>query len=386
MQFFEVRTAGESHGPGLTVYIGNVPAGFFIDIEKINEELARRQKGYGRGGRMAIENDRVQILAGIRKKETTGSPIVLFIENKDYQNWKEKETEPLTRPRPGHADLVGGIKYQRKDLRDILERSSARETAARVAAGSIAKQILQCFNIEIASLVEILGGIGKKWSEEELSRFSLKEIQEKTEKSPLRFLDTEKEEEACRFIDQAKEEGNTLGGTFILLAEKLPPALGSFNQPENKLDARIAAALIGLQAIKGVEFGIGFEYAYRKGKDAQDAIFYEETRGFYRKTNYAGGIEGGMSNGERIFIKAVMKPIPTLMSPLASVDIQTKQPFEAVKERSDITAVPAAAVVGESLLAIEITRAFLERYGLDNKAMIERNWLQDLRKFEWLNN
>jgi chorismate synthase len=381
MKYFDYTTAGESHGPGLSAVIKNIPAGFNISADKINEELSRRQKGYGRGGRMKIEKDEVQILAGIRHGEITGSPLSLFIPNKDFENWKGKQVEDFTRPRPGHADLTGGIKYHRKDLRDILERSSARETAIRVAVGAVAKQILGELGIEITSYVDILGGIEAFAHTENME---IKTIREKTEQSSVRILDNSKEKEIIGKIDEAKEMGDTLGGRIVLLAEGVPPALGSFAVPENKLDARLAFAFMSLQAIKAVEFGAGKEYAYKRGSQLHDEIFYSPEKGFYRKTNRAGGIEGGMSNGERIVLKAVMKPIPTLMKPLQSVDIRTKQPFEAVKERSDVTAVPAAAVVGEGLMAIEILRALLERFGGDNRDMILRNLQQEQTRFEWL--
>ncbi|HCL55960.1 MAG TPA: chorismate synthase [Spirochaetia bacterium] len=377
---FEYITSGESHGPGLTAVIKNIPAGFKISSELINYDLERRQKGYGRGGRMKIEKDQVQILGGIRNNETTGTPLSLFIPNHDYKNWEGKKTEPITRPRPGHADLVGGIKYQREDLRDILERSSARETAVRTAVGSVAKQLLSPFQIQTASFVETLGGIEAL---KDSSVFSILEIQKITENSELRLLNPDFESKIKSFIDTVKENGDTLGGTIVVLADGIPPALGSFAMPETKLDSRIAAAFLSLQAIKGIEFGIGRQYAYLKGSEVHDEIFYNE-KGFYRKTNRAGGIEGGMSNGERIFLKAFMKPIPTLMKPLLSVDIHTKKAFEAVKERSDVTAVPAAAVVGEALLAIEIAKAFFERFGMDNQNTIMKNFIEDQRKFEWL--
>lgn len=380
-QAFEYTTANESHGPGLTAIIKNIPAGFKIDLDKIDFQLARRQKGYGRGGRMKIETDKVEVLAGIRHGETTGSPLCLFIKNKDYENWQNKEVEDFTRPRPAHADLSGGIKYRRSDLRDILERSSARETAIRVAVGAVAKQILEEFNINIASFVSVLGGIK---TDADFNNYSLDEIREITEESELRLLNRSKEEQIKKQIDECQQKGDTLGGAFYILADGLVPALGSFNIPENKLDARIAFSMVSLQAIKAVEFGIGSEYANLSGSEAHDEIFYNEERGFYRKSNRCGGIEGGMSNGEKIIVKVVMKAIPTLMSPLKSVDIKSKKPFDAVKERSDITAVPAAAVVCENLLAIEILRAIMERYGFDEKSMILKHFHEDLKRFEWL--
>ncbi len=379
---FNFITAGESHGPGLTAIISNIPAGFKISEEKINFHLARRQKGYGRGGRMKIETDKVQILAGIRHNETTGAPLCLFIPNADYANWKDKTPEAFTRPRPGHADLVGGIKYRRKDLRDILERSSARETAIRTAVGAVAIQILECFSIQIASFVKILGGIEVPCF---LEKYSLSQIQEITEKSELRILDPSLEEKIKEKIDSAKNLGDTLGGTFCVLAQGVPPALGSYATSFSKLDANIAAGFLSLQAIKAIEFGLGTQYAHLLGSQCHDEIFYTQDQGFFRKTNHAGGIEGGMSNGEQIIVKATMKPIPTLMSPLKSVDIVSKNPFDAVKERSDVSAVPAATVVGEGILAVEILRALMMRYGQDEKSMMLSAFTKENKtRFEWL--
>lgn len=379
---FSFTTAGESHGPGLTAIISNIPAGFKISEEKINCHLARRQKGYGRGARMQIETDRVQVLAGLRNQETTGAPLCLFIQNTDYANWKNKTPDAFTRPRPGHADLVGGIKYRRADLRDILERSSARETAIRTAVGAVALQILECFSINIASFVEVLGGIEVPC---DYTQYSLSQIQEITEKSPLRILDPLLENEIKEKIDNAAKKGDTLGGVFCVLAQGVPPALGSYATPESKLDANIAAAFLSLQAIKAIEFGLGKQYAYLPGSQCHDEIFYTQDQGFFRKTNHAGGIEGGMSNGEQIIVKATMKPIPTLMSPLKSVDIVSKNPFDAVKERSDVSAVPAATVVGEGILAVEILRALMMRYGQDEKSMMLSAFTKENKtRFEWL--
>ena len=380
-KFFDYITSGESHGPVLTAIVKNLPAGFRLDLDKVNEQLARRQEGYGRGARMKIETDRVRVLSGLRKGETTGSPLCLFIENKDFANWQAKEVEDFTRPRPGHADLVGGLKYRRGDLRDILERSSARETAIRVAVGAVAREMLGELGVFFTSYVEVLGGINAAINTEELS---LEQINKLRSGSEVGILDVTKEEEIKRAIDRAAVAGDTLGGLFSVIAQGVPPMLGSFTVPENKLDARIAFALMSLQAIKAVEFGAGHEYAHLPGSQLHDEIYYSAERGFFHETNRAGGIEGGMSNGERIVVKAVMKPIPTLMSPLMSVDIKDKKAFEAVKERSDVTAVPAAAVVGEQLLAIEIMRAFMERFGGDNKAMLMKHYQEDQKRFEWL--
>jgi len=378
---FNYITSGESHGKGLSVIISNVPAGVKISEEYINYQLSRRQKGYGRGGRMAIETDSVEIISGIIRGETTGSPVCLFIKNKDYENWKDKEVESITRPRPGHADLVGGIKYRRKDLRDVLERSSARETAIRVAAGAVARKCLEYLGISIASFVDVIGGIDAKLDH---NSFSIEEIQKITEDSIFRLLDRTKENEIKTLVDKAISNGDSLGGSFSVVIDNVPVGIGSFSIPEYKLDANIAFSMLSIQAIKAIEFGIGFEYAYKTGKECHDQIFYNKKRGFYRNTNRAGGIEGGMSNGERIYFRCYMKPIPTLMSPLMSVDINTKESFEAIKERSDVVAVPAASVVAENVVAIDILRFLMYRYGFDHIDIIRDSIRNDFRDFEWI--
>lgn len=369
---FDYITAGESHGRMLSAVINNVPAGFKIDLDFINKDLARRQKGYGRGGRMKIEKDEIDIVTGVRNGETTGSPVTMLIYNKDWENWKGKETEPFTRPRPGHADLLGGIKYRREDLRDILERSSARETAIRVAVGSFAKSILKEFSIRFVGFVTGIGGVTV--GNGEGLRFD--EMVHKSEQSELRTVNHAKDSEIIGLIDKAKSQGDTLGGTFRVIIHNVPRALGSFNHYANKLDARLAMSLMSIQAVKGVSFGLGFDYAQTNGKNAHDEIFYSEEKGYFYKTNHAGGIEGGMTNGNDIIINGVMKPIPTLMSPLQSVDIRTKQPFEAVKERSDICAVPACAVVAECVSAVDVLRVFTERYGRDNYHQMQQSFTQ----------
>ncbi len=363
---FDYVTSGESHGRMLSTIVNNVPAGFEFNEDFINNDLARRQKGYGRGGRMKIENDKVDVVSGVRKGQTTGSPVCMLIHNKDWENWKNKETEDFTRPRPGHADLIGGMKYNRSDLRDVLERASARETAIRVAVGSFAKSILKEFSIEIVGYVTGIGGIEIK----EDNALSFEQIVLRSEESEVRTAEHSKDRKIIELIDRAKRGGNTLGGTFRVLAHNVPQSLGSFNHFANKLDAKLAMSVMSIQAVKGVSFGLGFDFANTHGKDAHDEIFFSEEKGYYYKTNRAGGIQGGMSNGNDIIINSVMKPIPTLMSPLMSVDIKTKKAFEAVKERSDVCAVPACAVVGECVAAIEILRAFLERFGADNKEQI----------------
>lgn len=365
---FEYVTSGESHGRMLATVVNNVPAGFKIDLDFINNDLSRRQKGYGRGGRMKIEKDKIDIVSGVRHGETTGSPVCMLIHNKDWENWKDKEVEDFTRPRPGHADLTGGLKYARKDLRDILERASARETAIRVAVGSFAKSILKEFGIKFVGYVTGIGGI-----ETGNDNLTFEQIVLRSEESELRTAEHSKDEDIKKLIDKAIREGNTLGGTFRVVVHNVPRALGSFNHYENKLDAKIAMSIMSIQAVKGVSFGLGFDFAKTHGKNAHDEIFYSDKKGFYYKTNNAGGIEGGMTNSNDIVINGVMKAIPTLMSPLKSVDIKTKKAFDAVKERSDVCAVPACAVAAECVTAIDVLRAFTHRYGADNKMQIEEN-------------
>ena len=359
---FEYITSGESHGKMLTAVINHVPAGFKVDTDFINKDLKRRQSGYGRGGRMQIETDKVEIVAGVRKGETTGSPVCLIIENKDYKNWENKEVEDFTRPRPGHADLVGGRKYRRSDLRDILERASARETAIRVAVGSFAKSILGEFGIQVRAFVTSIGGIEAN----AILDLSFDEVVGLSEKSLVGTADNSKDGQIIELIDKAKTEGDTLGGTIRVVCHNVPPMLGSFAHYAAKLDAQLAASLMSIQAIKGVSFGLGFSYAKKSGKASHDQIFYTDEKGFYYKSNNAGRIEGGMSNGNDILIDCVMKPIPTLMTPLKSVDIKTKEPFDAVKERSDVCAVPACAVVAECVASIDILRALGDAFGADN--------------------
>ena len=349
MSEMRFMTAGESHGPQLTAILEGIPAGVKIDVEAINKDLARRQQGYGRGGRMKIESDKVEITSGIRFGETIGSPITLVVKNRDFENWQgrmaafgEPTGEKVTAVRPGHADLNGIIKYKRNDARDILERSSARETTMRVAVGAICKEFLKACNIHVTSKVTNIGGV-KNNSESGITE----EIKSK--------------------IDDAKKKGDTLGGIFEVTIKGVPIGLGSHIQWDRKLDAKIAMAMMSIQAIKGVEIGAGFECANLFGSQVHDEIFYDhDSNKIYRKTNRAGGIEGGMSNGEDIIIRAVMKPIPTLMTPLKTIDIETKQQVLASKERSDTCAVEAAAVVGEAMAAFVIAQAVVEKFGGDN--------------------
>jgi len=378
-------TAGESHGPQLTAIVEGVPANLEITEEAINTDLARRQWGYGRGGRMRIEKDTVEILSGVRWGKTLGSPITLCIRNRDWANWQEKMSTAahhrddkirVTRARPGHADLPGALKYNQHDVRNILERSSARETAARVAVGSIAKAFLSRFGINVGGFVVELGGI-----KSERPNLPSRTLLEKAAKSELFTYDDAAETEMKALIDKMKEAGDTVGGIVEVIVSGVPAGLGSHVQWDRKLDARLAMALMSIQAIKGVEVGAGFATAATPGSQVHDEIYYDSARvprgestGFYRKTNNAGGIEGGISNGEEIMVRAAMKPIPTLYKPLGSVDIDTKEPIEATVERSDVCAVPAAAVVAEAVVAIEIAGAFLEKFGGDSMEEIWRNY------------
>lgn len=392
--FFKFTTAGESHGKALVALVEGVPAGLSIDLEAINHELWRRQQGYGRGARMKIETDTVEILSGVRHGKTLGSPIAMTIENKDFVHWQNvmstdlHDTGPnkarlLKRPRPGHADLAGGQKYQTRDLRDILERASARETAARTACGAIAKQLLAAFGIEIKSHVIKLGQIQvvplwRTWDE----------ISAIPSDAPLNCADDYGQKEMVKLIDKAKTDGDTLGGIFEVVAKGLPVGLGSHISWSEKLDGRIAQALMSIHAVKAAEIGEGVANAGRRGSEVHDEIFWsgddetiaDETGsaeppliphpssplGFYRTTNRAGGLEGGITNGEELRARGYMKPISTLRKALHSVDIDTKEPTDAAFERSDITAVPAAGVIGEAMIAIVLANAMREKFGGDS--------------------
>jgi len=378
-------TAGESHGPQLTAIIEGLPAGLKIAEEEINTDLARRQGGYGRGGRMQIEKDTVEILSGVRWGETIGSPVTLCVKNRDWVNWKEKMSPyemhrddkiRVTRSRPGHADLPGAMKYNQRDVRNILERASARETAVRVAVGAVARAFLAEFGVTVCGFVVELGGI-----KAQRPKLPLDKLRALVSQSELFTFDQEAEERMKALIDKSREAGDTVGGIIEVAVAGAPPGLGSHVQWDRKLDARLAMALMSVQAIKGVEIGLGFEMARRPGSQVHDEIYYDSTRiiegdstGFYRKTNNAGGIEGGITNGEELLVRAAMKPIPTLYKPLKSVDMLSKEQFEATVERSDICAVAAASVVAEAVVAIEIASAFLEKFGGDSLAEIRRNY------------
>lgn len=363
-------TAGESHGPELTTIIEGVPAGLTLSVEAINQELARRQGGYGRGGRMKIEKDQVRITSGVRHGKTLGSPITMIVENRDWKNWqkvmsveavaeKDEKLRRVSKPRPGHADLVGGMKYHHSDLRNVLERSSARETTMRVAIGALAKQILAAVDIDIASHVAILGGIEAAVPE----KLSVKEIKAKTAISEVNMVDETVEESVKELIDQTKKAGDTIGGVVEVRTDNVPAGLGSYVQWDRKLDGKIAQIMMSINAFKGVEFGIGFEAAHRPGSKVMDEIVWDE--GYSRTSNHLGGFEGGMTNGEQIIVRGVMKPIPTLYKPLMSVDIDTKEPYKASVERSDSTAVPAASVVAEHVVATVLAQEILEKFSSD---------------------
>lgn len=375
MSIFRYLTAGESHGPQLSAIIEGLPAGIHLSVGTVNNDLARRQLGYGRGDRMKIEKDTAQILSGVRWGETIGSPVTLVVQNRDWENWSEKmstlpeyrdDSIAVTRPRPGHADLSGCMKYSHSDARNVLERSSARETAVRVAVGAVAKALLAEVGIRVGGFVAELGGISATTPDEPLET-----LWQVAADSETFCCDPIAEVDMKRVIDAAQSGGDTLGGVVEVHVVGVPPGLGSYVQWDRKLDARLAMALMSVQAIKGVEVGIGFEAARRPGSKVHDEIFYNN--GYTRSSNNAGGIEGGMSNGEPIVVRAAMKPIPTLYSPLRSVDMVTHEPFEATVERSDTCAVPAALVVAEAVVAIEIANALLEKFGGDSIVEIRRN-------------
>ena len=376
LRFF---TAGESHGPCLTAIVEGCPAGFTIDLAAVNHDLWRRQQGHGRGGRMAIEKDEVTIRSGIRWGETLGSPVTLVVENRDWKNWQKKmsadpaDRDPriaVTRPRPGHADLTGVLKYHHDDVRNVLERASARETTARVAVGALCKQLLSPFGVSVLGWVAEIGGVVA-----DHSRLSPHEIFERAEASPVRIADNDAEGEIIAAIDERKKLGDTLGGVVEVVAVGLPPGLGSYAHYDRKIDGRLGGALLSLQSAKGVEIGLGFEMARRPGSEVHDEIFLDEdTKAFVRRSNNAGGTEGGMTSGAPLTVRVAFKPLSTLMSPLHSVDLRAKTEAVAAIERSDVCAIPAAAVIAESVVAFELARAFLEKFGGDSLAEIRRNY------------
>ncbi|BAS28442.1 chorismate synthase [Limnochorda pilosa] len=396
-------TAGESHGPALVVVVEGLPAGLAVAREAIDRHLARRQQGYGRGRRQQIEHDHVRILSGIRHGVTLGTPIALEIENRDFAHWQEvMGADPVapgavaprrvTRPRPGHADLAGGMKYGHRDLRNVLERASARETAARVAAGTLGRILLEAFGVELAGHVVMLAGV--EADRALLARLPLPELARAAEASPVRCADAEAARRMMERIDVLRERGDTAGGLFEVRAGGVPPGLGSYAQWDRRLDARLAAALASIQAVKGVEVGDGFAAAGLPGSEVHDEIFHRSAGepagdeeaggglpqelpghfaagGYFRATNRAGGIEGGVTNGEPVVVRGAMKPLPTLYQPLRSVEIETKEPFQASVERSDACALPAAAVVGEAVVAWELAAAWVEKFGGDTLSEME---------------
>ena len=366
-------TAGESHGPRLTAIIEGVPAGLPLTADYINAELKRRQGGYGRGARMKIESDQVEITSGVRHGLTMGGPITLNVTNLDHQKWleimsaadvdqKKKGLRKITKPRPGHADLVGGMKYRFEDLRNSLERSSARETTMRVAVGAVAKRLLEEIGVEIASHIVTFGGIDIDVPD----NLTVAEIKERAAQSEVSIVNPEREEEIKAYIDQIKKDGDTIGGVIETVVGGVPVGLGSYVQWDKKLDAKIAQGVVSINAFKGVEFGVGFEAGRLKGSQVMDEILWSEEDGFTRRTNNLGGFEGGMTNGQPIVVRGVMKPIPTLYKPLMSVDIETHEPYKATVERSDPTALPAAGVVMESVVATVLATEVLEKFSSDN--------------------
>ena len=370
MALLRMITAGESHGPGLTCVLEGLPAGLELDRDAINRDMARRQLGHGRGGRMKIEHDTAEPTAGVRHGRTLGSPVALTVANRDYANWAERMSpwpvdaalEEVHLPRPGHADLAGVTKYGFTDVRDVLERASARETAARVAGGAVCRAFLRVLGVEIVSHVRQIGAVHAPSYPEplELDRFA------EVDASPVRCLDTEASRAMVEHIDAQRKANESLGGVFEVRAYDLVTGLGSHVSWEERLDGLLAGALCSIQAVKGVGLGDGFALAGRPGSLAHDEIFHSEQRGFYRETNHAGGLEGGMTNGEPLIVGAAMKPLPTLTKPLRSVDIATLEPGQALRERTDSCTVPAAGVVGEAMVAFVLANAYRRKFGGDH--------------------
>ncbi|MEK4393808.1 chorismate synthase [Mammaliicoccus sp. FSL K6-3158] len=380
-------TSGESHGPQLTVIIEGVPSNLKIDVNEINEEMFKRQGGYGRGRRMQIEKDSVEIVSGVRHGYTLGSPITLIVKNDDFKHWRkimgadlltEEELENMkrviTKPRPGHADLVGGMKYNHRDLRNVLERSSARETAARVAVGAVSKILLKALDIEIYSRVIEIGGVKDDYE------YTLEEVKQNIDHNDVRCINDDVAEKMRNRIDEAKKDGDSIGGIVEVVVENMPAGIGSYVHYDRKLDGRLAQAVVSINAFKGVSFGEGFKAAEKPGSEIQDEIAYDSEIGYHRLSNHLGGLEGGMSNGMPIVINGVMKPIPTLYKPLNSVDIDSKDSFKATIERSDSCAVPAASVVCENVIAFEVAKALTEEYQSNHIDQLQeaiknhRNW------------
>ncbi len=370
--------AGESHGRGLMAVVEGVPSGLPITAEAINADLIRRQGGYGRGGRMRIEKDRIEFICGVRKGKTLGNPLGLLIWNKDWENWKDiMASEPgppstervVTRPRPGHADLVGAIKYGHRDIRNVLEKASARETAIRVAIGGVAKSLLAQFDMQVVSYTMNIGGVAAPNPTDPLAAY------QEAEQSDVRCHDPEAAQKMIERIRGAKHKGDSLGGIFEVVVTNPPIGLGTYAQWDRRLTARLAMAAMSIQAMKGVEIGMGFESARRYGSEVHDDIYFDQAAGqFIRKSNNAGGLEGGITNGQPVVVRVAMKPIATLYTPKDSVDIETKEPFKATVERSDICTVPAAGVVGEAVIAYEMANALIEKFGGDTLEEMKRNY------------
>lgn len=389
MSTIRYLTAGESHGQGLVGIIEGLPAGLEITEEDIAVDLKRRQMGHGRGGRMKIEKDKAQIFSGVRFGKTLGSPIALIVENKDWKNWQtrmsikdiDESVKQVTVPRPGHADFAGAVKYGHQDIRNVLERASARETAMRVALGAIARKFLRTFSIKIVSHVLQIHSIKNSFTVASLGAknsdlpFELSEISDLADRSPVRCLDSSIEKEMIAKIDQAKKDQNTVGGIFEVACLNLPVGLGSHVHWDRKLDARISHAMMSIPAMKGVEIGMGFEAGARFGSEVHDQIYYDkDSKKYFRSSNGAGGLEGGITNGMPLTVRVAMKPISTLMRPLDSVDMATKEQTAAHIERSDVCAVPAASIIGESILALVVADAFLEKFGGDSMKEITRTY------------
>jgi chorismate synthase len=366
---FRFTTAGESHGPGLVAIVEGLPAGLELDRERLDREMARRQLGHGRGGRMKIEQDAVEIRAGVRHGRTLGSPVAVLVANRDYANWEERmnpwpveaEVEESHLPRPGHADLVGMLKFRHRDARNVLERASARETAARVAAGALAKEFLRVVGASVHSHVLRIGSVVAPERDDLVA-----EDFDGVDDSPVRCLDAEASEQMVAEIDRLRKANESLGGVFEVRAFGLVPGLGSHTSWDGRLDGRLAQAVVSIQAVKGVAVGEAWDVAGLPGSESHDEIFWSQERGYYRETNRAGGVEGGMSNGEALVVRGALKPISTLTKPLRSVDTETKEPAQAMRERTDSTVVPAAGVVAEAMVALVLARCYREKFGGDH--------------------
>lgn len=370
-------TSGESHGRGLVGIIEGLPAGLFISESQINFDLHRRQQGYGRGERMQIEKDSVQILTGLVDGKTIGAPLAIWIENKDWENWKNKKRDKQTIPRPGHADLSGVLKYDLDDIQYVIERASARETAMRVAIGGVIKQLLREFGIHTVGHVIEIGGIRAK-----AKNLTPEQIREKSLESPVFCIDEKVSRQICRKIDRARSKGDTLGGVFEVIASNIPIGLGSYVSWDRRLDANLARAVMSIPSVKAVEIGSGIENTSKFGSLVHDEIFYNRKKGFYRQTNRAGGLEGGVSNGQNIMVRGYAKPISTLKDPLDSVNIATKKKTKAPYVRSDVCFVPALSVVGEAVVAWEIASAFKEKFGGDSITETKRNFHSYLKNLK----